>query len=189
MEYAQLDELGYTANQIPSQSNIIWDSSNYCTAEALVRDGKADQFRIVPLTAVEPPDFNPITQKCFRDGCEKLGDSWYYKWTVIDLSTEEAAANQAAADKKLLDNIIKTVEQRLDIFAQSRGYDSILSACSYATSTVPKFAAEGQYCLTQRDATWNILQNILQAVEAKTRPVPVSYAEVDAELPPLVWPA
>lgn len=80
------------------------------------------------------------------------------------------------------------IQARLDTFAQSRNYDGILSACTYATSTVPKFAAEGQYCVDARDATWTRSYEILAEVEAGNRAIPTE-AELMAELPVLSWPA
>jgi hypothetical protein len=64
----------------------------------------------------------------------------------------------------------------------------MLSACTYATSTVTKFAEEGQYCVDARDATWNKLYEIMAKVEAGTRPVPSGYSDIEAELPVLEWP-
>lgn len=189
MEYAQLNEAGTEATQIMTHGDIEWDINNYCSAEALVKDGKAEQFRIVLLTAINEPPFDSITQRCFRNGCEKVGDSWQYKWTVESLTAQEIAANQAAADKALYDNIVTATQQRLDTFAQSRGYDGILSACSYAGSLVPKFQQEGQYCVNARDITWAKLLEILAEVQAGTRPKPAGYMDIEPELPPLVWPA
>jgi hypothetical protein len=79
------------------------------------------------------------------------------------------------------------VQARLDAFAKTRGYDGILSACTYATSTNPKFAAEGQYCVQARDATWATCYQILNAVQSNQRPVP-TWNELEAELPVLQWP-
>lgn len=78
-------------------------------------------------------------------------------------------------------------QARLDTFAKSRGYDGILSACTYATSQVPRFRAEGQRCVDLRDQTWARLYEILAKVEAGTRPVPLSLADIEADLPALVW--
>ena len=79
------------------------------------------------------------------------------------------------------------VQQHLDTFARTRNYDSNLSACTYATSTVPKFKAEGQYAVEARDATWAKCYEVLAAVEAGTRPMP-TLDELLAELPVLTWP-
>jgi hypothetical protein len=80
------------------------------------------------------------------------------------------------------------VQKRLDDFAATRYYNGILSACTYATSTVPRFKAEGQYCVRQRDATWAKCYEILTAVQAGTRPMPNNYADIEGELPVLAWP-
>ena len=77
--------------------------------------------------------------------------------------------------------------QRLDDFARTRNYDNILSACTYATSTVAKFCAEGQYCVDARDATWNACYVILADVQAGTRPMP-TLEQIMSELPVLEWP-
>ena len=78
-------------------------------------------------------------------------------------------------------------QARLDRWAQSRGYDGILSACTYATSQVPRFQAEGKRCVDLRDQTWARLYEILAEVEAGTRPVPMSLAEIEGDLPALTW--
>lgn len=79
------------------------------------------------------------------------------------------------------------VQQRLDSFAKTRGYDGILSAVTYASSAVPRFAAEGQYALSARDATWAACYEILSDVQSNLRPLP-TLEELVAELPPLTWP-
>ena len=79
------------------------------------------------------------------------------------------------------------VQKRLDDFARTRNYDNIMSAATYATSTVPKFKAEGQYCVEARDATWAKCYEVLAAVEAGSRPMP-TLEELLAELPVLTWP-
>ena len=79
------------------------------------------------------------------------------------------------------------VQKHLDDFARTRGYDGILSAATYATSTVPKFAAEGQYAVEARDATWAKCYEVLAAVEAGSSPMP-TLDELLAELPVLTWP-
>lgn len=85
--------------------------------------------------------------------------------------------------------IIDATQKRLDTFARTKGYDGILSACTYATSAVPQFQTEGQYCVSARDATWASLYQILAEVQTGTRPVPTGYADIEADLPVLEWPA
>lgn len=79
------------------------------------------------------------------------------------------------------------VQKHLDDFARTLGYDGIMSACTYATSTVPKFKAEGQYAVEARDATWTKCYEVLAAVEAGSRPMP-TLEELLTELPVLTWP-
>ncbi len=95
-----------------------------------------------------------------------------------------ALAQQQAVESQ----IVAAVQRRLDAFAQTRNYDSILSAATYATSTVPKFAAEGQAAVRSRDSTWSAMYAILAAVQSGTHAMPASYADIEAELPALTWP-
>ncbi len=88
----------------------------------------------------------------------------------------------------LQERVVAATQQRLDDFARTRNYDGILSACTYATSAVPKFQAEGQYAVQVRAATWAALHALLDEVQAGTRQVPASFADVEPMLPPLEWP-
>lgn len=109
---------------------------------------------------------------------------WEQAWQVVAASAEEIAARKQA----LQDDIVEQTQGRLDAFARTRQYDGILSACTYATSPTAKFAAEGQYCVAQRDATWAKLYEMLAEVEAGTRPIPSGYQDIEPELPALTWP-
>lgn len=115
----------------------------------------------------------------------------------IPLTAEEEAEYNArqttwdspqARAERIIPAIQSAVQGRLDAFAQTRRYDGILSACTYATSTVPQFRADGQYCVQVRDATWAKCTEILAAVQAGTRPLPGGYSDIEAELPVLEWP-
>lgn len=112
------------------------------------------------------------------------GDAWVQGWALVDMTEAEVAEQHEA----LRASVVNQTQQRLDDFARTRNYDGILSACTYATSTVLKFQAEGQYCVEARDATWSALYEMLDEINAGTRPVPSGFAEIEAELPPLEWP-
>ena len=91
--------------------------------------------------------------------------------------------------EQIMAECVDRTQKRLDDFARTRNYDNILSACTYVTSTVPKFKAEGQYCVGARDATWAKLYEILAEVQAGTRPMPSGYEDIEPLLPVLEWPA
>lgn len=90
--------------------------------------------------------------------------------------------------EQMLASFTAAIQKRLDDFARTRGYDGILSACTYATSAVPKFAAEGRYAVDARDATWSAAYAILAEVQAGDRPIPGSLSEIESDLPVLAWP-
>lgn len=79
------------------------------------------------------------------------------------------------------------VQAYLDRTAKERGYDGILSCSTYTTSTNVQFAAEGQACVSWRDAVWVACYAIMADVLAGNRPVPTE-GELIAELPVMAWP-
>lgn len=91
---------------------------------------------------------------------------------------EQQAAMQA--------DFTQAIQARLDAFAQTRGYDGIMSACSYFGSANPRFKAEADAAIRLRDETWAACYAILEAVLAGDRPAPTLEA-LFAELPPLEW--
>ena len=74
----------------------------------------------------------------------------------------------------------QAVQNMLDSAAKAKGYDSILSACSYAAYPNP-FQAEGQEFVAWRGAVWAKCYEILDEVEAGTRTAP-TVSELLAEL-------
>jgi len=89
--------------------------------------------------------------------------------------------------EQMIAAVTQAVQERLDAFARTRAYDGILSAATYAASAVPKFAAEGQYAVQARDASWAACYQIMADVQSGTRAMP-SVEDVLAELPALEWP-
>lgn len=134
------------------------------------------------------PTYNHITHSV-REIAPAMSVEGHYEqqWEVYALPAEEQEANQAAAAQALQHSIVDSTQQRLDAFARTRNYDGILSACTYATSTVPKFQAEGQYAVQVRDATWAALYAFMADVQAGTRPVPSGFEDVEPLLPALEW--
>lgn len=66
----------------------------------------------------------------------------------------EAKAPAAPSRDALLKNAAAFVRGQMNATVQERGYDSIESACSYATSTVDAWQAEALACAAWRDAVW-----------------------------------
>lgn len=135
------------------------------------------------------PNYNPGTLVPFGSAEDVLAyvasiQGREYFWTP-KLPDEEKAAIAAAAASA---SIISAVQSRLDTWAQSHGYDSILSLCTYASSTVERFKAEGQNGVDKRDATWAALIGVMADVDAGTRQVPTGYADIEVDLPVLDWP-
>ena len=152
MEYAQLNEAGSEAIQITTHGNVEWDANNYCTPAQLTRDGKADQFRVVPLTITEPPTYDPITQSVIRDGCEKVGNEWQYKWRIDDLSPEQIAANQEAIRLASIPRVVTMRQARLALHSAG-----LLDAVTAAVNAAPQdIKIEWEYA-TEVDRNWPTL--------------------------------
>ena len=79
------------------------------------------------------------------------------------------------------------IQLMLDTKAQERLYDNILSACTYANSTDPKFKGEGQACIAWRDAVWAQSYVLMEQVKSGQMPAP-AIPDLLAMLPKLTWP-
>jgi hypothetical protein len=129
-----------------------------------------------------------------RSGVEQINGKWYTKYIAGPVFATQAeqdvyiAQKTAEKNKALQASVVEQTQARLDTFAATRNYAGMLSLCTYANSTNAKFQAEGQYGVEARDETWAKLYEILAEVEAGTRPLPSGYAEIEPELPLLVWP-
>lgn len=140
-------------------------------------------FGMFPVIEVAKPVYDPYTQVCEEQTPVLVGNDWTQVWAVREMTATELLAVRT----RLQEEIVRDTQTHMDEFAQTKRYDNMLSACTYATSSNVTFAAEGQYCVTQRDATWAALYAILDEVNAGTREMPKSFDEIKDELPVLDW--
>jgi hypothetical protein len=89
--------------------------------------------------------------------------------------------------EEITEQYTEAVQDRLDAFARTRGYDGIMSACTYANSKTTQFQVEGEYCLDVRDATWAKCYQVMGAVLAGEQDMP-TLEELFETLPKLEWP-
>jgi len=104
-----------------------------------------------------------------------------------DAEVKTAEQKQAEADISIRSRLTSVVQKHLDTTAQERGYDGVLSLCTYATSQNGKFQAEGQAGVEWRDNVWATCYQVMSEVEVGGRPVPTEQ-ELLAELPVFQWP-
>jgi hypothetical protein len=137
------------------------------------------------FNVIEEPQPQTTYDQVAEDGGVIFQDgAWTHVWVVKAATPAQEQANKTA----IYDSIVADTQERMDRFAQTRGYDNMLSACTYATSPTGKFQIEGQYCVNSRDATWASLIQIMDEVQAGTRTMPNGYADIEPDLPLLAWP-
>lgn len=79
------------------------------------------------------------------------------------------------------------VTEMLNTWARTRRYDDIGSLVDYRDDPVEKFRNEGLRGQYIRSTTWFQLTNYLAGIVAGTIPMPMSWAEIEAVLPPINW--
>lgn len=103
-----------------------------------------------------------------------------------DALSAEPPAPVATPDQ-IVAALTAAVQRHLDATARTHNYDGILSLCSYATSTNPKFGSEGMAGVAWRDAVWLKCYSIMADVQAGKQAVPTE-ADLIAALPTMTWP-
>lgn len=187
MPYIQLHEDGSYSANIPEGTPIYWDSQNFCTVEALVFDGKAEQFRVYPLTPVIAPSYDVMTQEVRTLDPAVVDGEWTQQWEVVDLPPEQIAANQAAAAAAMIAACDKALTDHLDATAKTRRYDNRIT-CAVRAGYPGPFQAEGQAFALWMDECNALAYQFLAEIHAGTRPMPSDPLELIAELPEIVWP-
>ena len=120
-------------------------------------------------------DYCVANNLCLDDGEDNNG---YY--VVIH-------EQQLPTPEEIKASLLQAVDNYLNSTVQAKGYDSILSACSYAfDETDEVFAEEGKKALAFRSGVYRTCYNILAEVEAGERDIPTE-EELLAELPVLEW--
>lgn len=76
----------------------------------------------------------------------------------------------------------QAIQIGLDAKAREFGYDSVISAASYATSTSSKFGPEGRAFVAWRDSVWTYAYTLLAQVQAGSMAKP-SLSQLLEDLP------
>ena len=76
----------------------VWDENNYCTPEALIRDGKAEQFGVIAVEESPQPEYDRITQAVSCSYLEVDG-VWSQVWSIQNLDPESVTDNRFKRDE------------------------------------------------------------------------------------------
>lgn len=110
------------------------------------------------------------------DGVNPVPGKWHYDATL-----------GFYPDPQLLQiDMTTAIQNHLDDYSSTKGYDGILSAVSYAGSTHPVFGPQGVAARDWRDACWTKGIDLLNQVEAGTLVCP-SEDELIALMPAPGW--
>lgn len=117
----------------------------------------------------------------------------------VDLYTAAISydeANQPYLDRSKIEPAMYTafleivrieVQNQMDAFAKTRGYDDMKSLCNYGASTDPIYLAEGQRGIYLRDTIWRELFSYFEGIVNGTEPIPAQWADIEAHYPALTW--
>lgn len=108
-------------------------------------------------------------------------------WEIIDLTGAELDNARIEFKKEQKIQFKGKTEWRLDEFARTKDYTTMLHACSYAVSLDPEMQAEGQLCSNLRDATWKKIYQIIAEIDNGVRPIETTFEDIENELPQLSW--
>lgn len=136
-------------------------------------DDGANYSALVPKAlALTEAEFQAIKSNVEAGGPLSLDSDGKLICTLPPLSDAEL---RAACETALAEAI--------DALAKSWGYDSIVSAASYISSSVPLFLAEAQALIKYRDDVWLWARSELSAISAGTEARPGSVGEFVSGMP------
>jgi len=117
------------------------------------------------------------------DGAALSLPSWPQGMTQATAAQIAAIQNPAPTAAQLIATFEAAVQSYLDAFAATWNYESILSAASYAASTVTQFKNEALALLAWRDQVWQACYAAEAAIQAGTQAMPANPAAFVATLP------
>ncbi len=173
--YPISDILSYLRDKFPATSFPV-----------TITEAIRSYYGIYEFIETPKPGYDVLTQKV-QEGTpayDAVSNQYTQVWDTVACTAEETAA----VKQGLISSIMAEIENVLDSFARTKGYNSIHSAASYKGSSVASFNTEGTYCFDMRDQYWSIASSILADVDAGNRSMPYDYAEIASEFPALTWP-
>jgi hypothetical protein len=104
----------------------------------------------------------------------------YLEWVAAGNTADTAQISVA----QVMAQLAAAVQTILDTKAQTYGYDSMMTAVTYADEpAVPKFQAEGQAFRAWRSLVWQTAHDNLADIQAGLKPFP-ALDEIAALVPP-----
>ena len=101
----------------------------------------------------------------------------------VEISDAEANAMNAPTADQIAAQYEAKAQAALESLAKSWGYDSVISICSYSSSTVPQFKADADAFIEHRDSTWLAAQDVKVSVSKAGAPKPATAEAFLALLP------
>jgi len=152
-------------------------------ANTITKNGVETIAVILPLSAV--PLFNP--DKPPQPNTYGVPDEVQVGWVKdgdVFVPPPPAPEPPPPTREQLIARYEGAVRYRLDSFARTRGYDSILAACTYVTSDYTQFKLEAEYCVYARDNMWKQFYMLINAAGDELP----TLEELMEALPNLDWP-
>ena len=106
---------------------------------------------------------------------------WGIEWIVVEASEQE----QLDALNHIKMEIGFYLNDLLDRYAANKGYDGILSLCSYSDSQYEPFRLEAQEGIRVRDVTWKKAIEFIETLQKEER-VFNGVSDIDPLIPDLV---
>lgn len=135
----------------------------------------------------------PVHESLFWVACDDEvvpHDYEYLNGNIVRTRAAEQGMSQVVQEppktpEQIQKDLTDAVQRHLDNVAKTRGYDGILSACSYAAHPNP-FQSEGIAALNWRAAVWVQCYQVLDAVKSGAIEIPTA-EQLVAGLPPINW--